>query len=205
MTTTKTHYDHFFITICVLLTGAGLATLYSASFSFAENFYNNKTYFLSRQFVLAALGFICFFIISRVRLDFIRKIIMPLVLGSMILCVLPFTPLGVTINGASRWIKIGSFTMQPSEIVKIILPVYLAHIFDKRKDKLDDFREGVLPSVIVTVLFFALIYLQNNFSTALFIALNALIIFYIAGIKLRYFICAVVMLIPVSALLIMTK
>jgi cell division protein FtsW len=205
MTDTKQRYDHFFITVCVLLTGAGLATLYSASFSFAENFYNNRAYFLSRQLMLAALGFICFFIISRTKLNFIRKIIMPLVLGTMALCALPFTPLGVTINGASRWIKIGSFTMQPSEIVKIVLPLYLAHIFEKKKDKLDDFREGVLAPVLVTILFFALIYLQNNFSTALFIALNSLIVFYIAGVKLRYFLCAVVILVPVSVLLIMTK
>jgi cell division protein FtsW len=131
---------------------------------------------------------------------------MPLVLLSMAFCILPFIPgIGATLNGATRWIKIGPFTAQPSELVKLVLPLYLAHIFDKKKDMLDDVLHAVCPPVAVTVIFFALIYFQNNFSTALFIALNSLLIFYLAGVKLRYFICAVIVLIPVSFLLIMTK
>jgi cell division protein FtsW len=200
------HFDHLFITSCVLLTGAGLITLYSASFSFAELFYNDKLYFLTRQAILAALGFFCFFIITRIRLDFIRKIIMPLVLFTMAFCMLPLVPgIGATLNGATRWIKIGPFTAQPSELVKLVLPLYLAHIFDKKKEMLDDVLHAVCPPVAITVVFFALIYFQNNFSTALFIAVNSLLIFYLAGVKLRYFICAVIILIPVSVLLIMTK
>jgi cell division protein FtsW len=112
--------------------------------------------------------------------------------------------IGVTKNGASRWIHIGSWTYQPSELVKLVLPLYLAHIFDKRKDNLHSFA-GILPPVIVTVVFFVLIYLQNNFSMAVFIALNALVLFFLAGVKTSYFIGTAVMIVPISLLLILTK
>jgi cell division protein FtsW len=90
-------------------------------------------------------------------------------------------------------------------MVKLALPVYLAHIFDKKRDCLDSFRSGVLPPVLVTAFFFSLIYLQNNFSTAVFIALNALAVFFLAGVRLRYFFGAAVMFLPLSSLLILTK
>jgi cell division protein FtsW len=110
----------------------------------------------------------------------------------------------VTKNGSARWIKIGSWTYQPSELVKLVLPVYLAHFFDKKKDTLDRLR-CVFPPLIVTVIFFSLIYLQNNFSTAVFIAVVALVMFLLSGVKMTYFTSAAVMLIPVSFLLVFTK
>ncbi|MDR3324942.1 MAG: putative lipid II flippase FtsW, partial [Spirochaetaceae bacterium] len=202
----KARYDHVFIALCVLLMGIGLVTLYSASYAFAGRWFNDKLFFLKRQALFAALSFLLFFFASRIKIETVKKFVMPLVLGAAFLCIVLFIPgIGTTKNGATRWIDLGPLTIQPSELVKIVLPLYLAYIFDKKKDKLDDFRSGVLPPVIVTIVFFALIYFQNDFSTALFIALNSLVIFFIAGVKLRYFICAVVILIPVSALLIMTK
>ncbi|MDR2865778.1 MAG: putative lipid II flippase FtsW, partial [Spirochaetaceae bacterium] len=200
------HYDHIFITVCVLLTGAGLVTLYSASYAFADRWFGNKTHFLTRQIGLAAMGFLCFFVASRIKTALLKAAVMPLVLLSMILCGIPFVPgLGVTLNEATRWIKIGSYTFQPSEFVKITLPLYLAYIFDKKKDKLDDFRNSILPPILVTLIFVMLVYFQNDFSTAIFIAINSLAIFFVTGVRMRYFLCAFIMLIPVSTLLVMTK
>jgi cell division protein FtsW len=190
----------------LLLTGAGIVTLYSASYAFAERFFHDRWYFISRQAVYALLGIIAFFLASYVPLDKARQISMLLVLITMALCVLTFLPVtGVTKNGASRWIRIGSWTYQPSELVKLVLPLYLAHIFDKKKDNLDSFSSGILPPMVVTILFFTLIYLQNNFSTAIFIVMNAFVLFFLAGVKMSYFAGEAVMVIPVSFLLIFTK
>jgi cell division protein FtsW len=113
--------------------------------------------------------------------------------------------IGVERYGASRWIEIGSFSYQPSEMVKFVLPLYLAHLLDKKKDNLDNFFSSVLPPVLITGIFFALIYMQNNFSTAVFIVFNAMILFYIAGMRYRYFFAAVAVIIPVATLLVFTK
>jgi cell division protein FtsW len=197
---------HLFCLCVILLTGMGLVTLYSASYSFAARFFGEGNYFIVRQLVYCAAGIIFFIIASMINLNVLRKFLLPLVIIAASLCVLTFIPgIGVERYGASRWIEFGAFTYQPSEMVKFALPLYLAHLLDKKSDNLDNFYSGVLPPVLVTGIFFGLIYRQNNFSTAIFIVINALIIFFLAGIRFRYFFAAITMIIPVSALLVFTK
>jgi cell division protein FtsW len=199
--------NYLLVASVFLLTGMGLVTLYSSSYAFASRFYRNGMYFMIGQLRAGALGIVLFFVFSRIDLEVLRKLVKPLVVFAVIICILTFIPgIGDTRNGASRWIKLpGGITFQPSELVKFILPLYLAHIFDKKQERLDEFSAAVLPPVLVTALFFIIIYLQNNFSTAVFIAVNALFIFFLAGVKLRYFFSAIIMLLPLSSLLILTK
>ncbi|MDR0465547.1 MAG: putative lipid II flippase FtsW [Treponema sp.] len=197
---------HLIYFCVILLLGTGLVTLYSASYSFAARFFNDGNYFILRQAVFGAAGLAAFFVFSRINLDLIRKFIMPFVILAAFLCCLTMVPgIGVERYGASRWIELGSMSYQPSEMVKFVLPIYLAHILDKKSDNLSNFYTGILPPVLVTGVFFGLIYIQNNFSTAVFIIFNAMIIFFLAGMRYRYFLAAIVMIIPVSALLVFTK
>ena len=197
---------HLFYVCVILLLGTGLVTLYSASFSFAQRFKSDGNYFIMRQMVFGAVGFVFFLILSRISLELVRKFIMPLMFLSAALCALTFIPdIGIERYGASRWIEVASMSYQPSEMVKFVLPIYLAHILDKKQDNLSDFYSGILPPVLITGFFFALICFQNNFSTAVFIIFNVMIIFFFAGIRYRYFIAAAAMIIPVSALLVFTR
>jgi cell division protein FtsW len=198
--------DHLLTASVFLLAGIGLVTLYSSSYAFAERFFGSGRYFISRQMVLACVGFVLFFIVSRIDLDAVRGWIKPIVAVTMILCALTFVPgIGVMKNGATRWIRIVSFSYQPSELVKLVLPFYLAHIFGKKREELDTFSSGVLPPALITVIFFMLIYLQNNFSTAVFVLLNALVIFFLAGLRLRFFLGAALVFLPLSAFFVLTK
>jgi cell division protein FtsW len=199
--------DHVLIACVFLLTGVGLATLYSASYAFGERFFKSGLYFFSKQILYCLVGLAAFFAASRVKLSTLRKFVVPLVTLSIALCVLTFVPgIGVTKNGASRWIQVGAAnTFQPSELVKLALPFYLAHIFSKKQERINSLVSGILPPTMITFLFFLLIYLQNNFSTSLFITLNALFMFFLAGVKYRYFICGAIILIPASAFLVLTK
>jgi cell division protein FtsW len=190
----------------ILLLGTGLVTLYSSSYAFALRFFRDGNYFIFRQLIFAAVGIVLFLIFSRINLETLRKYVMPLLGITAFLCVLTMIPgVGVERYGASRWIEIGPVSYQPSEMVKFVLPLYLAHLLDKKADNLDNFYSGVLPPVLVTGIFFALIYVQNNFSTAVFLVFNALVIFYIAGMRYRYFFAAIAMILPISALLVFTK
>ena len=198
--------DHVLVASVFLLAGLGLVTLYSASYAFAQRFFGNGLYFLSRKIILGLAGFILFFLASIIDLNLLRKLIKPLVLGSIILCVLTFVPgIGVRKNGAARWIGIASYTYQPSELVKLVLPLYLAHFFDKKKENIDNLSRGIIPPALVTGVFFLLIFLQNNFSTAVFLAINALFMFYLAGIRFRYFFSALLIFVPTATLLILKK
>ncbi len=198
--------DHILCASIILLTGLGLITLYSASYGYADIFFKDALYFSLSQLVFAGIGLILFFAASWVSLDLIRKLMLPIVIITFVLCLLPFVPgIGVTRNGASRWIGFGGRTFQPSELVKLVLPLYLAHIFEKKQDRIENFNSGVLPQAMVAALFFGVIFAQNNFSTAIFIILNVLFIFYFAGVKIRYFVVSLVVIIPVSTLLILTR
>jgi cell division protein FtsW len=197
---------HLFYICVILFLGTGLVTLYSASYAFASRFFRDGNYFLYRQIIFAVAGIVLFVFFSRVNLERFRKYIIFLVAIAAFLCILTLIPgIGVERYGASRWIEIASISYQPSEMVKFVLPLYLAHLLDKKTGNLDNFGSGILPPVLVTGLFFGLIYIQNNFSTAVFIMFNAMIIFFLAGVRYRYFLAATAMIIPVSVLLIFTK
>jgi cell division protein FtsW len=198
--------DHLLVASILFLVGLGLVTLYSSSYAFAERFFEDGLYFISRQAVLGLAGIFLFFIFSVVDLELVRKFIKPLVLGSVFLCVLTFVPgIGVSKNGAARWIGFGSFTYQPSELVKLVLPMYLAHYFEKKRNGINDFSRGIVPPALVTGVFFVLIFLQNNFSTAVFIAFNAIFIFFLAGVRFRYFFGALLIFLPTATLLVLKK
>jgi cell division protein FtsW len=198
--------DHLLVASVLLLTGLGLVTLYSSSYAFAQRFFGDGLYFISRQVLLGAAGIVLFFLASVIDLELLRKFVKPLVLGSIILCVLTFVPgIGVNKNGAARWIGIGAFTFQPSELVKLILPLYLAHFFDKKKENIDSLSRGIIPPALISGGFFVLVFLQNNFSTAIFLTFNALFMFYIAGIRFRYFFSALFMFVPTATLLVLKK
>ncbi|MDR0998137.1 MAG: putative lipid II flippase FtsW [Treponema sp.] len=189
-----------------LLAGLGLVILYSASYGFGVISKGDGFYYISRQLRPALAGLLFFFIASRIKLELLRKIMLPMVIGTFILCLLPFFPgIGVTKNGATRWIGIGSLEYQPSELVKLVLPLYLAHIFDKKQDSIGFFTSGVLPPVMITLAFFIIIYRQNNLSTAVFIAANALFIFFWAGVKLRWFFAVAFVAFPLTSLMVLTK
>jgi len=197
---------HIFNILVIILLGTGLVTLYSASFSFCVRLYGNGNHLIIRQLIFAAVGIALFFVFSRIKFSLLRKLTLPLVLLTVVLCILTLIPgIGVEKYGAWRWIKIGPNTYQPSELVKFVLPLFLAHVLDKRKDNLDNFISGVMVPIIITGLFFGLIYIQNDFSTAFIIVLNAMIIFYLAGMRFRYFFAAIAMMVPISVLLVFTK
>ncbi|MCL2834812.1 MAG: FtsW/RodA/SpoVE family cell cycle protein, partial [Treponema sp.] len=168
------HVDHIFVATVILLTGWGLVTLYSASYYQAQRFFLDGLFFFTRQAWLAVIGIVLFFIFSRINLQMLRKFIPLMVAVTFIACLLPFIPgIGVEKNGATRWIGIGSspqnpgeprLTFQPSELIKLTMPFYLAHIFSKKGEYINDFKRGILPQAIVIVVFFAVVYFQNNFS-----------------------------------------
>jgi len=197
---------HLFYLCVILLFGTGLVTLYSASYAFALRFFRNGNYFIIRQLIFGGAGIVLFFVFSKINLDKFRKFIMVLVGLAAFMCILTLIPgIGVERYGASRWIEIASFSYQPSEMVKFVLPLYLSHLLDKKAGNLENFYSGILPPVLVTGLFFGLIYIQNNFSTAVFIVFNAMVIFFLAGMRYRYFLAALAMIMPVAAFLVFTK
>jgi len=203
---TPEKFDVPFVLLMLLLCGLGLITLYSGSLSHAERLFNDSLYFVKRQSINMVIGFILLIIIASVNLEIVRKHLPKIIVFTLILSILPFFPgIGISKNGAARWIGIGSATFQPSELVKLVIVFFLANLFAKKHNRLDEPDVSVYPAAIMSFVFIFLVYIENDFSKSLFILMVVLTMFLIAGVDLRWFVKLCLLSIPFIALMILTK
>ena len=194
-------YDYILIAVILLLTLFGLATLYSASYLFASNqpqrFPNGYRPLYGNLFA-CGLMIALFPIMVMFKLEWLKRgwVIFLLLLITFTANILPFLERFQGKSVAMRWIFITEgINFQPSELIKVALPLYLAYILNKNNDKLNSFVYGPLPPLIITALFCILVLRQSNFSDAVFLALMSMLICFIAGIRLRWFILALLIVI----------
>ena len=202
----RSRLDIVMIAILILLTGVGLATLFSSSYYYAQRLTGDPQFFFKQQLARMLLGVLFAFVLSRISLDALRKTIPALLFLALLLMILSFVPgIGLFLNDSRRWILLFGVSFQPSELVKFVLILYLAHLLSKKEERLDDIANTIVPPIIVTVVFVTLAYLQNDFSTAMFLGFISLAMLFMAGIKFVYFILFSAVAVPLTFVLIFTK
>ncbi|MCL2295222.1 MAG: putative lipid II flippase FtsW [Spirochaetes bacterium] len=197
--------DFFLILIIILLLGIGLSFLFSASYANAIRLNRPPEFFLLRQLPLVVLGILGALLIMNLPVETIKRFVFILLLVSLVLSVFVLIT-GQNIQGARRWIPLGMLnrTFQPSEIAKLALILYLADFLSKKEEKLNNLYTLSHPVVII-LLFVLLTFAQNDFSTAIFLIFVSATIFFIAGIKYRYFLSAIIAVIPFLILLLFNR
>src|SRR6185437_4116087 len=100
-------------------------------------------------------------------------------------------------HGASRWIRVGSLSFQPSEIAKPVLVLFLAWFLQNRMGSIEDFRASILPAALPSLIFIVLILQEPDFGTALVCAVITALMLYLAGLNWRYLVYAAVLSTPV--------
>ncbi|QUK00163.2 putative lipid II flippase FtsW [Treponema pallidum] len=199
-------YSFVFILLVALMVGVGFVTLYSGSVHYAQRFFRYPGYFLVRQGVSIGIGLVCLLFFTFVRLASLRKALSPLILVAFALCVCTFFPgIGSTRNGATRWIKVFDINFQPSEFVKLVLIVFLANFFDKHREHFDTPIRSIFPPFVVSVIFVSVVFFQNDFSTAMFLLFITVVMFFIAGAPLWWFLRGIMVLAPIAVLMIVTS
>jgi len=192
--------------VLVLMVGIGLATLFSASYYWAESLYGDPWRLVRRQALFVVLGLIFALVASRVPLEWFRKQVIAMLIAGLVLLVLTFIPgLGEEYLGARRWILLFGYSFQPSELIKVVVIFYLAHILAKKEDRLNDTINSIVPPMIVVGVYASIIYLQNDFSTAVFVIAVALIMLFIARVRFRFFIGLAVVILPLAIILLLTR
>ncbi|MCR4939133.1 MAG: putative lipid II flippase FtsW [Treponemataceae bacterium] len=191
----------------ILLIGLGLITLYISSASYASRSQDSEFYFLYRQLQYVGGGLVLLIAASCISMNFIRKFLPLFVVVGFVLCFLPFIPgLGVEKNGARRWIAIPFIgTFQPSELAKIAVILFLANLFDKKSDRLDNPAVSVYPAAFGLFAFVIVVFLQDDFSTAFFILMIGFIIFFVAGVYLRWFVAFCIFAVPIALLFVFSE
>jgi cell division protein FtsW len=205
--TRKPPLDFILLASILFLFGLGLVTLYSGTYNYAEASQSSGTHFIKKQALLGLVGGIIFILAILIKPEFFRNkgFILLILFAALVLNIAPILS-GKEVNGATRWLFIGERPLfQPSELAKVILPFYLAHMLDRNYDRLDSFIHSVLPLFIVTFLFAGVIVGQNSFAVALFIIVNMLLIFVMSGVKWRYIIGFCVVGISIAFILILLK
>jgi len=191
-------FDRPLFIAILLLVAFGLVMVYSASAVMAAQRLHQPAYFLVRQVIYAVVGIFVMLVVSRIDYHFYRKVVYPF-LGLSVLGLLAcHTPLGMTINGAARWIDAGPITIQPSEFVKVALTMWLSYSLAKKSLKIKSFSIGFLPHLIVPGAVILLCLLQPDFGTSVVIAVLTFSLLFIAGAKLGYMMAAGIVAAPIA-------
>lgn len=179
----KKSSDFTLIFIVTLLVIFGIIMVFSSSYYYALAKNGDAYYFLKRDLIWALAGFAAMFIASLVSYKIYRKIAPVLFVISIILLLLVFSPLGVEINYARRWIGVGTITIMPGEIAKICVIIFCSWFLSGKPERIKSFFKGVLPLLLVIVLYFGLIIKQPNLSTAVTVSAIIVIMMFAAGMK----------------------
>jgi cell division protein FtsW len=180
--------DYFLATLVAILTVAGLVILSSASSDLGRIHFNDSYYYLKHQIYFGLLpGLIGLFIASRLNYQHYRKLAFPFLLVTLALLALVFTKFGLVAGGASRWLRFGSFTFQPGELLKLTLIMYLAAwLANPKANRAQNFTEGLVPFSIICGLVAALLLLQPATSMVVILIGTGLVMYFLSGAKLRH-------------------
>lgn len=191
----------FALTIVFVL--FGLLSVYSAGSYVAHTRGLQDSHFLFGQASRAAVGLLAMVVASLIDYRVYQKLAWPILAVAVALLVplvLPGTEaIAPEWNGARRWLQVG-VTVQPSELAKLAVVIWVAAIAVKKQECLHDFREGVLPIMLVVGLVCGLVLLEPHFSAALWIGVLAVVILFVAGARLRHFALGVLALIPLASI-----
>ncbi len=198
--------DFILLMIIVLLAGCGFSALFSASYHYAGKYFNDSFLFIRKQVILGAVGVLLGFAAYKIPVDFIRRYTPLFLLGSIALILLTFMPgLSKEILGARRWIFLFGYSFQPSELAKLAIVLYLANIFDKKQDRMHELGNAVVPPLIILGIVIGLVMLQNDFSSAVFILIIGLSVFFMAGVPVLHFVYLLMAAVPISLIMLFTK
>jgi cell division protein FtsW len=173
---------HLLVLVTLGLVAFGLVMVYSASSARAALAADDPAYYLKRQAVYALAGVVALALISRMDYRRLRFAVAPLLLGSFALLVAVLV-LGTPVNGARRWLSLGPTTLQPSELAKLALALWLAAYLARRPAP-QSLGELLRPIGLVVGSAFALVIVEPDLGTAIAISIMAAAVLVVAGTRL---------------------
>ena len=186
--TKRTGMDISFLALVMILLTIGVTMVLSASFARAYFDPGGVTggkpaYYFIRQLIFAALGVAAMIVCSRLPVGFYKRFSVPLLIAAIVLLML-VPVIGTNANGARRWIGLGAFTIQPSEIAKIGIILSFALMICARR--------GILPFAAILAVIVGLLVLEPHFSASIIIVAIGGVMLFLGGARLGWFIAAAV-------------
>lgn len=178
----------FFFLVIILLV-IGMVMMFSASYAFAYYTMGDSYYYLSRQAIFAIVGIIIMIAVSFFDYHHFHKLaVVVLAVAFVLLVIVLFLP---AINNVHRWIGLGLFTIQASEVLKFAIILFYAHWASIYFEKMGTFKYGVLPAIAIAVPSIVLLILEPHYSGIVIITLLFAIMMWISGVKARWFLAGI--------------
>ena len=143
----KRFYDYSLLFAIIFLTAFGLVMIYSASSYMAQLKFDNASYFMTRQLVIASAGLFFAICLSKIDYHWYARFALP-AYGVSLLLMVAVAVVGREVNGKKRWLQIGPISFQPTEVVKIALIVFLAAVITQMGRKINSWKNMIVVMII---------------------------------------------------------
>ncbi len=204
-----TEFDYAVVATAGLLLAFGLIMVYSSSIAIAEGgrFTGNQpAYYLIRHGIFLFLGLTAGFICFQFPMRFWEHAAPYLFcLGVLLLVVVLIPGIGKEVNGSKRWLSLGLFNLQPSELVKLFAVLYAADYTVRKAALMHSFRKGFLPMLVVMLLTGGLLLREPDFGAFAVITAIAMGVLFLGGMNWKLFASLIVLLLAGFVLLIWTS
>jgi cell division protein FtsW len=198
-TPTAPRWDLTLFGVTLLLAAFGLVMVYSASSVYALGRFGSDTHFALRQLVYLGVGLVALLVAMRLDYRVLAKWSRPLLLAAVVLLIVVLVPgLGVRVGGAQRWFRLGPLSLQPSELAKLALMIYLATILADENRRLKTLGTGFVAPLLVVGLVTGLTLLQPDLGTAVLLGMSALLLMFVAGTRVVYLFAAGLIAAPLA-------
>lgn len=199
-------YDPWLVGAVVLLMSFGFIMVSSASLHIAAESYGQPWFYSLRQLIFIGLGLGAGFVAFNIPVSVWQKLGPWLLLAGLVLLVVVLIPgVGRTVNGATRWIDLGVFNLQVSEMMKLFVIVYLAGYLVRRGDEVRTSFKGFLKPMVLLSLVALLLLLEPDFGASAVIMATALAMMFIGGVRLWQFGLLVLLVSAAMAVLAVTS
>ena len=164
----------------IILLSIGLVMVFSASSVIGLAEHSDPYHYVRRQSILAVVGLVVLFVLMKVDYHIFRPLALPGLIISFGLLVAVIL-VGQDTGGATRWIRIGSFNLQPSEIAKVAMVNYTAVYISTKRERVRRFFSGLLPVIVLLAGQFVLIMLEPDFGTGIALVFTVIVVLFAGG------------------------
>ena len=187
MTRGNKRFDFILLSVVLTLVAIGIVMVYSTSGILAGEQFQDPYYFLKRQGLYAGLGFILMIGVMFVPYPALKRLAYPILIFCILSLIAVYIPgIGHRAGGAVRWLKIQSFSFQPSEFSKLGLVIFLAYFLTKKEEKIRSFSMGVLPTLLLSGLVIGLVVKEPDLGSALFLLAIVFLLLFVSGARVIY-------------------
>ena len=189
-------YDRGLIMTVLALLGFGLIMVFSASTVVSAEVYGSQTSIFTRQFIFVVIGLVGLMVSMKIDYHIYEqgRVIYALLLLSLAL--LLYLLVAPESGGVQRWIRIGPVNFQPSELAKLAVILFTSFYLVTRKEDFHSFKRGLLPYLVVVGAIVLLVLLEPDLGTAASIALTAIVLLFLGGLRYRYLLGLILAAIP---------